>query len=127
MSNRYVHHSIAHTNLFFSRSGEYIRRAHQQDARRFFANRAERQRRTQIRTQQVQKAERTRAVTLARKYRSGDLPDIEIAYKEIIGRLTAMLASFLPLLFRIYLTGVCTVRPPSGTCYARFRDFSPCS
>ncbi|KAI8906218.1 hypothetical protein DFJ77DRAFT_504568 [Powellomyces hirtus] len=54
------------------------------DPRRHFANQAERQRRNKMRAEMVQKAARAHTITLTRKYRAGELPDIEIKTKEII-------------------------------------------
>ncbi|KAJ3178568.1 hypothetical protein HDU85_005175 [Gaertneriomyces sp. JEL0708] len=50
----------------------------------YFASQTERQRRAMARTQVLQKEARSRQVTLARKYRAGELPDIQIEHREII-------------------------------------------
>ncbi|KAI8820570.1 uncharacterized protein EV422DRAFT_578857 [Fimicolochytrium jonesii] len=57
------------------------------DVRRHYANQSERQRRIKLQTQMLQKAARAKTVTLSRKYRIGELPDIEIGHKEVLAPL----------------------------------------
>ncbi|KAJ3150478.1 hypothetical protein HDU86_006651 [Geranomyces michiganensis] len=54
------------------------------DQRRHFANQSERQQRIKLNEELAEKAARAHTVTLARKYRAGELPDIEIQRKELI-------------------------------------------
>ncbi|KND04346.1 uncharacterized protein SPPG_00077 [Spizellomyces punctatus DAOM BR117] len=57
---------------------------------RFYATQQERQKRARAKNEQLQKIARARTVTLARKYRIGELPDIEIQHSEIINPLQAL-------------------------------------
>ncbi|KAJ3219137.1 hypothetical protein HDU67_002470 [Dinochytrium kinnereticum] len=70
--------------LRFSKSQE-------DDSRFYYADEADRRKKRQRKMIEQQKQARERKVTLFRKYREGELPDIEIKYKDVILPLRALI------------------------------------